>query len=139
MHEDCPVCPGIISSHKPVTSQASRKEVLDRKDVYVSPRPKRGVGPCSIMPSMKDVAIPTVVGLGAFLAAPYVLSAIGFTSAGIAAGSVGTKAMSFAWTTGWGVGAVSSLQSAGAAGIGLASKALIGGTAAVCANKARGN
>ncbi|XP_046374692.1 interferon alpha-inducible protein 27-like protein 2A isoform X2 [Haliotis rufescens] len=127
MHEDCPVCPGIISSHKPVTSQASRKEVLDRKDV------------CSIMPSMKDVAIPTVVGLGAFLAAPYVLSAIGFTSAGIAAGSVGTKAMSFAWTTGWGVGAVSSLQSAGAAGIGLASKALIGGTAAVCANKARGN
>ncbi|XP_033893063.2 interferon alpha-inducible protein 27-like protein 2A [Acipenser ruthenus] len=76
-----------------------------------------------------------VAGMGAgaavaLVAAPAVLTAAGFTSAGIAAGSVAAKAMSVAAvSSGGGVvsgGVVATLQSAGAAGMGVAAKTVVG-------------
>ncbi|XP_012580013.1 PREDICTED: interferon alpha-inducible protein 27-like protein 1 isoform X3 [Condylura cristata] len=66
----------------------------------------------------------------AVAAAPVVLSAVGFTGAGIAASSVAAKMMSVAAiANGGGVAAgslVATLQSAGAAGISASSNALLG-------------
>ncbi|CAH1787656.1 unnamed protein product [Owenia fusiformis] len=74
-------------------------------------------------------------GVGAVAAAPFVLTAAGFTGAGIAAGSVAASAMSAATTYGAGAGAVAAAQSAGAAGIGVATKVVIGTTAAYAGSK----
>ncbi|KAG8514310.1 Interferon alpha-inducible protein 27, mitochondrial, partial [Galemys pyrenaicus] len=64
------------------------------------------------------------------VAAPVVLSAVGFTGAGIAASSIASSMMSAAAiTNGGGVaagGLVATLQSAGAAGLSASSKALLG-------------
>ncbi|NWJ01725.1 IFI27 protein, partial [Crypturellus undulatus] len=66
----------------------------------------------------------------AVAAAPVVIGALGFTSTGIAAGSVATKMMSAAAVAnGGGVAAgstVALLQSAGAAGLSLATKVGLG-------------
>jgi hypothetical protein len=64
----------------------------------------------------------------AVVGAPVVLGTLGFTAAGIAAGSVGAGMMSSAATTGVGMAVVAALQSAGAAGVGAAT-ALGGGAA----------
>ncbi|XP_054548736.1 interferon alpha-inducible protein 27-like protein 2A isoform X2 [Talpa occidentalis] len=69
-------------------------------------------------------------GVAAVVAAPVVLGAVGFTGAGIAAGSVAAKMMSAAAiANGGGVAAgslVATLQSAGAAGLSASSNALLG-------------
>ena len=63
-------------------------------------------------------------------AVPVVLSAVGFTSAGIAASSLAAKMMSVAAiANGGGVAAgslVATLQSVGAAGLSMSSNALVG-------------
>ena len=63
------------------------------------------------------------------VAAPVVLSAAGFTAGGVAAGSVAAAAQSAIYG-GFTGGVFSVLQSAGAAGIGLAGNAAIGATGA---------
>ncbi len=78
----------------------------------------------------------TVAG-GATVAvgAPLVLTALGFTAAGIAAHSVAAGTMSVVYATGVGLPVLASLQSAGAAGVGAATffsaAAVTGGAAAV--------
>ncbi|XP_006126025.1 interferon alpha-inducible protein 27-like protein 1 isoform X1 [Pelodiscus sinensis] len=76
------------------------------------------------------IAIGAVAGLGvATVAVPAVLGVAGFSSAGIAAGSVGAKMMSAAAVAnGGGVAAgstVAVLQSIGAAGLSLATKGVL--------------
>lgn len=71
-----------------------------------------------------------VAGVGAVVAAPVVIAGVGFGAGGIAAGSMAANMMSASWSSGLGMGAIASLQSAGAAGIGTASSVLIGGTGA---------
>ena len=51
---------------------------------------------------------------------PVAVAAVGFGAGGITAGSLAAKAMSVAWTTGVGTGAVATLQSLGAAGLTMA-------------------
>ncbi|XP_030837693.1 uncharacterized protein LOC105442482 [Strongylocentrotus purpuratus] len=83
-------------------------------------------------------ATAAAIGIGAFIAAPFVLVGMGFTTAGIASGSIGAGMMSAsAIASGGGVAAgsaVAVLQSVGAAG-GLAATACaglgIGGAAAI--------
>lgn len=83
-------------------------------------------------------ATAAAIGIGAFVAAPFVLVGMGFTTAGIASGSIGAGMMSAsAIASGGGVAAgstVAVLQSVGAAG-GLAATACaglgIGGAAAI--------
>ncbi|KAM5338976.1 interferon alpha-inducible protein 27-like protein 2A [Glossophaga mutica] len=79
---------------------------------------------------IKRAAAAAVGGVVAVGAAPVVLSAMGFTGAGIAASSLAAKMMSAAAiANGGGVAAgslVATLQSAGAAGLSLSSKALLG-------------
>ncbi|XP_076153556.1 interferon alpha-inducible protein 27-like protein 1 [Alosa pseudoharengus] len=71
----------------------------------------------------------TIGALGALVMVPAALSAIGFGSAGIAAGSTAAGMMSgAAVTNGGGVAAgslVAALQSAGAAGLSLGAKAAV--------------
>ena len=69
----------------------------------------------------------TVVG------APVVLTGLGFTQAGITAGSIGAYLMSASATTGYGAAVVAACQSAGAAGVGAATAATgaAGGLAAL--------
>ncbi|XP_052080554.1 interferon alpha-inducible protein 27-like protein 2A [Mytilus californianus] len=73
-----------------------------------------------------------VIGTGAVVAVPVVLGAIGFTPAGIVAGSWAAKAMSMSATANGGAiasgGAVASLQSAAASGLSAAAKSTIGTT-----------
>ena len=72
------------------------------------------------------------------LVAPYAAAAAGFGAGGIAAGSVAAKAMSVAYTTGMGAGAVSVLQAVGAAGLTTAQSIVVGvfaGTASAFAGK----
>merc|ERR1719397_2432181 len=66
---------------------------------------------------IKDGAVFAAVAGGSGVGAPAVLSAEGFGSGGIAAGSSAAKLMSVAWKTKVGMGAVSLAQSVGAAGI----------------------
>ncbi|GFO37675.1 interferon, alpha-inducible protein 27 [Plakobranchus ocellatus] len=71
-------------------------------------------------------------GVLTYFAGPPILVAMGFTSAGISAGSIGASMMSFASTFGIGGGVIASLQSAGAAGLGIgafASGASVGSAA----------
>ncbi|XP_058052165.1 interferon alpha-inducible protein 27-like protein 2A [Ahaetulla prasina] len=79
--------------------------------------------------------IAAAIGLGSVVGAPLVLSAAGFTAAGIAAGSVAAKMMSAAAVAnGGGVaagGLVALAQSAGAAGLAITTKAGIAATGAV--------
>ncbi|XP_070806023.1 interferon alpha-inducible protein 27-like protein 2A [Pituophis catenifer annectens] len=76
------------------------------------------------------------IGLGAaVIGAPLVLSAVGFTAAGIAAGSLAAKMMSAAAIANGGGVAAGSLvalgQSAGMAGLSVATKAVITATGVV--------
>ncbi|NP_001007134.2 interferon alpha inducible protein 27.2 [Danio rerio] len=79
-------------------------------------------------------AVAVAGGAGAIAAAPVVLTAVGFTGAGIAAGSIASSMMSAAAVAnGGGVAAgsvVAGLQAAGAAGIPAAAQAVIGGIGA---------
>ncbi|XP_058942674.2 tauropine dehydrogenase-like [Pocillopora verrucosa] len=68
-------------------------------------------------------------GVAAVVAAPVVLGAAGFTAGGVAAGSMAAVAQSAIYG-GFTGGAFSVLQSAGAAGIGLAGNAAVGATGA---------
>ena len=54
----------------------------------------------------------------AVVGAPLVLTALGFTAGGIAPHSVAAWMMSIVYLSGWGIGVLSALQSAGAAGVG---------------------
>uniref|UniRef100_A0A3P8UA29 Uncharacterized protein n=1 Tax=Cynoglossus semilaevis TaxID=244447 RepID=A0A3P8UA29_CYNSE len=76
-----------------------------------------------------------VTTAGALAAAPVVLSAAGFTAAGVAAGSVGAKLMSVAaLANGGGVVAgstVAVLQSVGAAGVSATTSAAVAGAGAL--------
>ena len=77
-----------------------------------------------------DYALCIAVGVGAVAAAPFVLSAAGFTAGGVAAGSVAAGVQSAVY--GGAVGSASTfaaLQSAGAAGIGVVTNVIIGTTA----------
>ena len=68
----------------------------------------------------------------AVVGAPLVLTALGFTAGGIAPHSVAAWMMSIVYLSGWGKGALSALQSAGAAGVGaatIATGAGVGGVA----------
>ena len=80
------------------------------------------------------------VGVGAMVAAPVVLGAVGFGASGIAAGSVAAKMMSWAAiANGGGVAAgsaVAGLQSIGAVGFGLAGKATVATVAGASAKLA---
>ena len=81
---------------------------------------------------VKMVGGGVLVGTTAVVASPTILGIIGFTTVGITAGSLAAKGMSIsAVANGGGVaagGVIATLQSAGAAGIGLAGKAVIGVT-----------
>ncbi|CAB4015736.1 interferon alpha-inducible 27 2A isoform X1 [Paramuricea clavata] len=68
-------------------------------------------------------------GVGAVVAAPAVLTAAGFTGAGITAGSLGAYMMSALAPTAAG-GVVATLQSVGAAGLGYAGSAVVGAVGA---------
>ncbi|XP_074547906.1 interferon alpha-inducible protein 27-like protein 2A [Halichoeres trimaculatus] len=72
--------------------------------------------------------------VGAVVLAPVALGAVGFTSAGIAAGSIAAKVMSLlALANGGGVAAgswFSFWQSVGAAGLSVAAKAVVAGVGA---------
>ena len=77
-----------------------------------------------------------IAGVGAVAAAPFVLPAVGFGAAGIAAGSYAARAMSgAAIANGGGVttaSAVALCQSAGATGVlSTTANAIIGGTAVI--------
>lgn len=80
------------------------------------------------MPTVKDVAVVTGAAVGGgvltIVATPLIVGALGFGAGGIAAGSIGASMMSYMAPTVAG-GVVATLQSVGAAGLGL------GGTAAV--------
>eukprot|EP00745_Piridium_sociabile_P009424 TRINITY_DN16583_c0_g1_i2.p1 TRINITY_DN16583_c0_g1~~TRINITY_DN16583_c0_g1_i2.p1 ORF type:complete len:109 (+),score=21.21 TRINITY_DN16583_c0_g1_i2:185-511(+) len=76
------------------------------------------------------IAVGTVVAGAATVAIPAVAGLVGFTSAGISAGSVAAGLMSAAWKAGQGVWLISTLQSVGAAGVGLKTAAVTGVVAA---------
>ncbi|XP_026166364.1 interferon alpha-inducible protein 27-like protein 2A [Mastacembelus armatus] len=75
-----------------------------------------------------------VAAVGAVVAAPYALAVIGFTKAGILAGSIAAKLMSWAAiSNGGGVAAgslVAFFQSLGAAGVSAATTVAVGGIGA---------
>ena len=76
------------------------------------------------------MAVGVAVGTGTVVATPLVLSAAGFTAAGVAAGSVAAAAQSVLYGGGVATGSVfAALQSAGVAGISMTGYAAIGGTA----------
>lgn len=79
-------------------------------------------------------AVSAVAAVGAVAAAPFVLTGVGFASAGITAGSYAAGMMSSAAIANGGAIAAGStvavLQSAGAAGLGTAGAAAVGSTAA---------
>lgn len=90
----------------------------------------RILGGGSFFPSPLDITpLPTAMTVAAV---PPVLSAVGFTGSGIAASSLAAKLMSVsAIANGGGVpagGLVATLQSAGAAGLSMTSKVLVGST-----------
>ncbi|CAG5126330.1 unnamed protein product [Candidula unifasciata] len=73
------------------------------------------VAQCQLLEIAGAVGGAAIVAVGA----PVILGAAGFGAGGIAAGSLGAKLMSAAYTAKLGVGVVSALQSAGAAGLGV--------------------
>lgn len=78
-----------------------------------------------------DYVVPLLAATAAVAAAPVVLPALGFTTSGVAAGSLAAAAQSTLFGGAVASGGVfAGLQSAGAAGIGLAGKAAIASTAA---------
>ncbi|OXA50083.1 interferon alpha-inducible protein 27-like protein 2 [Folsomia candida] len=81
-------------------------------------------------------AVAVGVGAGAIAAAPVVLTAAGFTGAGIAAGSMAAGLQATMGGVVASGGALATLQSAGAAGIGLATKATLGAVGAAVGYKA---
>ncbi|XP_071800832.1 uncharacterized protein [Asterias amurensis] len=90
-------------------------------------KPKSGYG-------ARHVVAGCVAGVGAVVAAPFVLTAVGFTAGGIAAGSYAAGMMSSAAIANGGAIAAGSgvavLQSVGAAGLGAAGTAAVGGAGA---------
>ncbi|XP_033628224.1 interferon alpha-inducible protein 27-like protein 2B, partial [Asterias rubens] len=91
---------------------------------------------------VRHVVAGCVVGVGAVAAAPFVLTAVGFTSGGIAAGSIASGMMSSAAIANGGAVAAGSgvavLQSVGAAGLGAAGTAAVGGAGAAAGAGASG-
>ncbi|XP_068730852.1 interferon alpha-inducible protein 27-like protein 2A [Montipora capricornis] len=88
----------------------------------------------------RDVALGVAAGAAAVAAAPVVLSAVGFTSGGIALGSIAASVQS-TFYGGAASRVFAALQSAGMAGIGSTTSAAIGGvtgTATVLVRKAWG-
>lgn len=78
---------------------------------------------------MPYVGVGVATGLAAAAAAPLVLGAVGFTTAGVAAGSIAASVQSAVYGGSVASGsAFALLQSAGAAGIGAAGNAAIAGT-----------
>ncbi|KAK3863305.1 hypothetical protein Pcinc_030917 [Petrolisthes cinctipes] len=89
----------------------------------------------SIIPRSVGIGVASVLGAGAMVAAaPFVLTAAGFTAAGAAAGSLAATMMSSAAIANGGAVAAGStvavLQSAGIAGIGTAATVALGATGA---------
>ena len=83
---------------------------------------------------LNDYKFGIAVGVGAVVAAPIVLNAAGFTAAGVTAGSAAAGVQSTVYGAAVGTGSVfAGLQSAGAAGIGLATNVGIGTTAGATA------
>ncbi|XP_071800948.1 uncharacterized protein [Asterias amurensis] len=96
---------------------------------------KRGYG-------VRHVVAGCLVGVGAVVAAPCVLTAVGFTAGGIAAGSYAAGMMSSAAIANGGAIAAGSgvavLQSVGAAGLGAAGTVAVGGAGAAAGAGASG-
>ncbi|CAL1529027.1 unnamed protein product [Lymnaea stagnalis] len=67
-----------------------------------------------------------VGAVGAVALAPVMIGAAGFGATGITAGSLAAVMMSTVSTSGFGMGVVTALQSAGTAGLGLGAKTVIG-------------
>lgn len=111
----------------------------DNKNVPLKTQAPKGEDPKSDKKNnvAKKILIGTavggLVGVGAVVAAPFALAAAGFTSTGIAAGSLAASMMSSAAIANGGAIAAGStvavLQTAGAVGIPLAANAAIAGTA----------
>lgn len=99
-----------------VECDGMRKDVINEADKSQSKSSYGLVGACTV--------VGAVGAVGAVVAAPFVVSGLGFTAGGIAAGSYAASMMSA------GVVGVSTLQSIGAAGMGLASTLLTGGSGA---------
>uniref|UniRef100_A0A0B6ZYB8 Interferon alpha-inducible protein 27-like protein 2A n=1 Tax=Arion vulgaris TaxID=1028688 RepID=A0A0B6ZYB8_9EUPU len=78
-----------------------------------------------VLPSAMTIVVGVVSAGAAVVGVSAVITAAGFGAGGIAAGSLAAKGMSLAATTGSGMGAVSVLQSVGAAGFAFATKAVI--------------
>ncbi|XP_025107520.1 interferon alpha-inducible protein 27-like protein 2A isoform X1 [Pomacea canaliculata] len=74
-----------------------------------------------------DLLLAVGAGAAAVVLAPVAVAAVGFGAGGIAAGSLAASAMSTAATTGYGMAAVSTLQSIGAAGMAASHMAVVGG------------
>ena len=79
-----------------------------------------------------DVIVPVGVGAAAVVGAPFALAAAGFTSAGIAAGSLAASAQS----AGLAGSTFAALQSAGAAGLGYGGIAAVFGAGAYAGKRA---
>ncbi|KAL8608815.1 hypothetical protein ACOMHN_051420 [Nucella lapillus] len=75
------------------------------------------------------LVVGTIGAVAAPVAIPAAAAAIGFGTGGIAAGSTAASMMSAAWTSGYGVGAIATLQSIGAAGVGAKTVAATGAVA----------
>ncbi|XP_025107519.1 interferon alpha-inducible protein 27-like protein 2B isoform X2 [Pomacea canaliculata] len=81
------------------------------------------------MTKVIKVAAPVLVGVGAVVATPVVIGALGFGTAGIAAGSLAAKLMSLAATSGIGMSVISTCQSIGAlAALSVSQAVAVGGT-----------
>ena len=89
----------------------------------------------AVLPSAAKAAAVVIGGVVAVGSVPVVLSAVGFTSAGIAASSLAAKMMSAAAiANGGGVAAgslVATLQSVGVAGLSLTTKLIVGSAGSV--------
>ncbi|XP_035301810.1 interferon alpha-inducible protein 27-like protein 2A isoform X2 [Cricetulus griseus] len=90
--------------------------------------------PLNVFTNTRTIIGAAIGGVGAVIAAPIALSALGFTGAGIAAGSIAAKMMSAAAiANGGGVAAgslVATLQSVGAVGLSASSNIILGSVGA---------
>lgn len=80
--------------------------------------------------TLKAVAPAAIGSAAAIVGAPLAVGALGFGAGGIGAGTAAAKMMSLAWTSSYGVGLVSALQSVGAAGFSLQSIGALGAAGA---------